>query len=875
MMMRWLGDLWFRVRAITRRGQLEREMAEEFGFHLEMEAKKYEEQGTPPQEAQRLARLKFGGEERFKEKARESWGVGAITDLGGAIRFAARQLLKHPAFSTLAIVTLALGIGGTVALFSVMNSLILRPLPIPDEDRVVNFWSDFNWRGEEFDYVSGVARAYESLAAHSNDAYTLRTEGGASLILATVASVELFEVLKVRPLLGRTFEPGEDRPGAEPVVVLGHALWEQEFGGSRDVLGRRVNIGGEQRTVVGVMPEDFYFPTPESDAFIPLDLDPDDPGYSGNGWLVLTGRLRPEITEAQLEEDLLAITTALGERYNYPEAWDKTRNPYVVPIREYLFGEVRPALRLLLAAVGVLLLMACVNVAALILTKTVDRQREMSVRTALGAGRARLARQVLTESMLLGLLAGAIGLALAVGMFDIIVTSIPMDPSFRGTARLDWAALGAALGLAVATGSLISLAPIRNLLRGDLSAGALTDRTRGAGAAHATRMQSTLVVAEVLLAVVLVTGATLLTRTVAQLRAVDLGFEPAGILTLDILASEEDTSVEERAAFYDQLLDRTAALPGVTSSALINRLPLRDGGFQGTVTVADRPDLDGANRPNAMYRPVTPGAFEALGAEILEGRGIRTTDIQDGPLVAVVNQTFARRIWGEESPIGKTYSTGFVGSVQIVGVIRDMAVTDLVGDPPMAGYYAWDQSMRGSAYAVLMAKTSGDPSALSAPIRAIVQELDRRSAIGRIETLDDALDTKMAEPLRLRFFLGLFSLLGLVLGTVGVYGVVSYSVERRQAEFGIRMALGAEPRRLLGTVVRDGMLPVLLGVIGGTIVAIALSKALAGFLFGVEPTDPASLLFAAGTLCGAGVIAALIPAVRASTARPAVALRGE
>jgi predicted permease len=480
--------------------------------------------------------LKFGGEDRFKEKARESWGVDPLTDLGGDLRFAARQLRKNPAFSMLATLTLALGIGGTVALFSVVNGLMIRPLPVPDEDRVVAFWSEYNWRGEEFDLVKGVPEGFESVAAYSNQAYTLRAEAGFSLVRATVASGELFDVLRVRPLFGRTFEPGEKRAGAQPVVIMSYSMWEREFSSDRTIVGRRINLDGTQTTVVGVMPEGSYFPGPEMELFVPLDLDPAQSAYANNGWLVLTGRLRDGTTDERVAQDLHAITTVLGDRYDYPARWDKTRDAYVTPLREYLLGDARPPVLLLLAAVG-LLLMACVNVTALILTKTVDRTREMPVRATLGAGRARLARQVLTESLVLGLVAGVLGMGLAVAMFDVLVASLPLEPGLQQTLSLDWVTLVSALALAIFTGGFIALAPMRNLLRGDLTGGALNDRTLASGAAHVGRMQNALVVSEVLLAVVLVTGASLLVRTVGELRSIDPGFEPEGVLALDLLVS--------------------------------------------------------------------------------------------------------------------------------------------------------------------------------------------------------------------------------------------------------------------------------------------------------------------------------------------------
>lgn len=875
--MRWLNDLRFRLGAILSRGDMQRDLDEEFAFHIEMEAKKLEAEGLSPEEAHRRARVEFGGEERFKETARESWGVSPLMDLAGDVRFAARQLLKRPAFSALAALTLALGIGGTVALFSVVNGLMLRPLPVEDEDRLVSFWMEYNWRGVEFDFVKERLQSFESLAAYSTDGFTLRSDAGSSLVSTTVSSAELFDVLGAYPLLGRTFQPGEDRPGAEPVIILSHGLWEREFGADPDIVGRRVDLGGRMTTVIGVMPEDFYFPTPDLSAWAPLTLDPEDSGYQGNGWLVLTGRLGDGVADEQVDEDLARLAVSLGERFDYPDAWDKTREPYVTPLREYLLGEVRPALLLLLGAVGLVLLMACANVAALVLTRTVDRTGEMSVRTALGAGRARLARQVLTESVLLGIVSGAIGMLLAVAAFDVLVASLPLPGNLDETLSLDWPALVASLVLAVAVGCAISLAPMHSLLKGDISSGVFGSRASSGMSGGRNRLQSALVVSEVLMAVVLATGATLLVRTVSELRAIDWGLDPVGVLTVDVMMAEEQTSPAERVQFFDALLERVEALPGVQSAGLINRIPVRDGGYQATLTLADRPDLTGDRRPNAYYRPVTPHTFDAMGIEVIGGRGILESDTQDGPRVAVVNETFARRMFQGESAIGRIIEgNGFTSDpITIVGVIRNVAIEDLIGDVPMAAYYPWAQTLEGESYGILVAKTSLDADALTAPIRSIVQELDPSAAIGRAESMQTVADEAMAEPLRLRLFLTLFSLLGIVLGTVGVYGVVSYAVQRRSAEFGIRMALGAAPRRLMGDVVRNGMLPVVLGVIGGSIVALLASTVLAGFLFEVEPTDPVSLLVAAGALLFAGVSAALIPAWRASATDPAVALRAE
>jgi predicted permease len=546
-------------------------------------------------------------------------------------------------------------------------------------------------------------------------------------------------------------------------------------------------------------------------------------------------------------------------------------------MREHLLGDVRPALLLLLGAVGLVLLMACVNVTSLLLTRTADRTAEMAVRTALGAGRARLARQVLTESLLLGVVAGVLGMGLAVAAFDVLVASLPLPRELGATLSLDWTTLLSSLVLAIGTGAAISLGPMRGLLSGDLGGVSFGSRGQSGTTTGRSRTQRTLVAGEVLLAVVLASGAALLIRSVDALRAIDWGLDPEGVLTYEVIRTEGPETEATGPAFYASLLDEVRALPGVQAAGLINRVPVRDGGWQAGVTYTDRPDLVGDRRPNAYYRPVSTGAFDALGVQLAAGRGVLPTDTRDSPPVAVVNETLARTIYGAESPLGRTIDeTGFVsGPIEIVGVVRDVAVDRLVGDVPMAIYYPWAQTLDRSAYGILLVRTALEPDDLVAPIRAIVERLDPRAVESRVATMRSVVDAAMVEPLRLRFFLMLFSALGIALGTIGVYGVVSYSVQRQSAEFGIRMALGAAPRHLLGSVVRGGMLPVVIGVVAGSAVAIASSSVLARFLFEVEPTDPVSLLAACGALLLAGAGAALLPALRASATDPAVALRAE
>ena len=874
--MRWMTNLKWRLRAIFKRGSMDRELDEEMAFHLEMEVKKNLARGMDAAEARRAAHVSFGGVERQKERARGSWGVSLIDDLGRDFRQSIRQLRRRPAFTTLAALTLALGIGGTVALFSVVNGLMLRPLPFQDEEGLLTFWNAQDWRGAEFDYVRERVQVFDGLAAYGNWGVTLRNGESTSLVDAIQSSAELFDVLGAGAFMGRTFAAGEDRPGAEPVTVLSYGLWQQELGGDPEILGKRLDIAGTSTTVIGVMPQEFYFPSPEYRMWRPLNLDPDDGGYHGNGWLELIGRVRPDAAASQVNDELGLITAALGERFTYPDAWDKTKGAFFTPVREHLLGDVRPALMLLLGAVGLLLLMACANVTALILTRTSDRTGELAVRTALGAGRGRLARQILTESLTLGLLAGVLGVGLAVALFDVLVASLPLGNGFQDTLALDWTTLAAAFVLSLTVGAIISAIPIRGLLRGRLEGEVVGERSQGGGIRAGGLTQNALVLSEVLLSVMLVTGATLLIRSVSHLQSLDAGVNPAGVLAVD-LVGDETMSAEELGAFFDQAVEQTGALPGVEAAGLINRLPIRDGGWQGTIRVEDRPDLDGARRPNSMYRPVTPDYFRTMGIDIVAGRSFDETDDSGNMSVLVVSESFAERMWPGQDPLGRRVSSFDRADtwVTVVGVAEEVRMTSLVGENTMVMYIPLAQRESPGLGNVLVLRTGLEPTSMVAPLRALVARLNPRVAVARVTTMDNVVEASIAEPLRLRFFLGMFAALGLILGTVGVYGVVSYSVARRKAEFGIRMALGAEPNALLSTVIRGGMLPVVGGIVAGIAASAVLSGVLASFLFGVAPMDLASFGAAGGVLLVAGVVAATVPAVRASRTDPVEALRAE
>lgn len=871
-----LTDLLYRVRTFLTRGRMERELDDEVGFHLAMDERALVEQGWTPAAAAAEARRRFGHVAQETRRARDSWGLGTLLDALGDARVALRQLARRPGFTALGVGTLALGVGAAVALSSVAVGLLIKPLPVADEAHLQVFWSDFNWRGVEFDFVKERQRAFSGLAAYSNEGYTLRVNEQSTTVLATVASAELFDVLGARPLLGRTFQPGDDRPGAPAVTVVSHGFWQQELGGDPAVIGRRIEIAGDPVEIVGVMPRGFYFPSPVFRIWRPLTLDPASAQYQGNGWLVLVGRDRPGLTAGERRADVQAIARELGTRFEYPAAWDKTKGASVTPLREYTRGAVRPAVLLLQVAVLVVLVIACANVAALVLARTTDRAEELSLRAALGAGRGRLVRQIVVESLALSGLGGLAGAAVAVAGFQALVRRLPLSDGLDETLAVDWTLFAVACACSVAVGLLVALAPVRALLRGELRG---PGRLRGAGAlsvAGPRRMHAALVAVEVALAVLLVAGGTMFTRSVARLYAIETGFDAANVAVMNVVAPSQQMAGPARAEFFARLLERAQALPGVAAAGLTTRLPLRDGGWQGTVTIEDRPDLTNGLEPNALFRIVSPGYFPAMGITAVQGRAFTPTDGAGMPAVAMVSAAFAERMWPGQDPLGRRIRHTFDGgdtAVTVVGVAEETRMTRLTGDNPNVLYVPLAQSAAPEG-PVIVVKGAGGPPPMAA-VRALVREIDGRVATVQPSTLDAVVAAAVAEPLRLRFFLSLLGGLALVIGAVGVYSVVSYSVTRRRAEFGVRLALGAAPRRILSDVLRSGLVPVACGVVVGLVGALALGSTVRRFLYGAEAIDAPSLAVAAAVLLGAGLLAALVPGLRAGRTDPVTALRAE
>jgi predicted permease len=875
-MFRWVNNLVFRALAVFNRRAADRELKEELEFHKSMDVAALRSRGLSASQAEWEVGRRFGRMGAEAERAREGWGVSLLEELIADVRHGLRQLRRSPGFSAIVLLALGLGIGASVALVSVVNSLVIRRLPYDNASRVHAFWMDYDWTAEEYDFLRERLGVFDRLAAFStNDAPYLPAAGapGATVLPFVVSSPSLFDVLGVRPALGRTFDANDDRPGAPPVIVISYGLWRQDFGGASSVIGHQIVLDGEPVTVIGVMPKGFFFPNPEMRAWRPLQLDAANTMYRV-GYLTLIASAKPGASAALVNAEIQRFAKLLGARFTYPDAWNKTKNARAIPIHTYLLGDVRLPLLLLLGAVALLFLIACANAAALILARTTDRTGEMAVRAALGAGAWRLARQILAESLVLALGAAIVGSALAGAGFRLLVTRLPLQGGFESTLAIGWTTFAAAFVLALVIAVVVSIVPVQHLFGGGRELGVNRERS-DEGLRHGVRrVRDGIIAVQVTLAVLLVVGATLLIRSVERIRDVDPGFDPRGVTTYNLVAPSGVPAATQR-QFYRDALSRVAALPGVTQAGMTNRLPLRDLGYQGTVGVEDRPDLDGAKRPNALYRTATPGFLAAMGMHLVAGRGIDSTDATGLPVV-LINESFARRMWPGQTAIGKHIVDRW-GSAAItrtvVGVVRETRMTSLIAESPFTMWVPLEQTVSAQG-GVLVVRSATPPAAVMPLVRRAIGELNSQVAMSRVETMDDVESRALAAPLRLRFFFSAFAALALALGAIGVYGAVSYAVARRRAEFAVRMALGASPNVVLREVLALGLKPVAIGVAVGSVAAAGATRLASGVLYGVAPTDPMSFSVAVLVLLAAGTAAAFVPALRAGHTNPVEALRG-
>ena len=802
--------------------------------------------------------------------------------VGRDVRYGVRLLRKSPGFTLVALAALALGLGAATAIFSVVDAVLLKPLPFPRADRLLVIWEKNSSQNKSKLLVAGgnflewrqQSHMLEAIGAFQ-EVHVNLTEGphghiDAEELAAQRISAGLLPLLGVQPSVGRLFRPDEDQPGHTGSALLSDGLWRRRFGADRAIAGKNVRLSDKSYTVVGVLPPGFRVLDAAADVWIPLGLDPGDTRVKRGRFLIAMARMRPGVTIEQVRAEMETI----GDRLERADpVLDRGWRPSVFPLREELVGPVRQPLEVLAGAVGFLLVMACANVANLLLARGHTRRREIAVRMAMGAGRGRIAGQLLSESLLLSLAGGALGLLLAWGAVALAAHFGPASMPRLTEARLDWRLFLFALAMSVAMGALFGLAPAIQLSGANLNT-ALIEGGRGRTAARSGRLlRNALVAVEVGLAVLVLIGAGLLIRSFVRLRAVDLGFQPSGLLSLRLpLAGARNAAAERRIAFLQQALDRVSALPGVRTVAAVDTLPLAGFGFGATFAVEGRPMPD--DKPMGLVRAVTPGYFRAMGLPLIEGRDFTAADTGQTALTLVVSRNLARRFWPQGGAVGSRLVLDPNGRLaEIVGVVGDVKPETIEGDDWLTLYCPYAQNAFRSMTLVL--RSALPPEAVLPAAARTIHQLDPDQPVADAQPMDRLVGEAIAGARFNTVLLAVFAQIAFLLAAVGVYGVTSYDVSQRTGEIGIRLALGAVPGNVLRLILTQAVGLATLGIAAGLAAAWALTRLMATMLYGVSPTD-AYTFVAIPVLLGTVVsIAGYLPSRRAMALDPAVALRHE
>ena len=864
--MEWLGELWRKLLFAFRRQQFDRDLEEEMRFHLEMKA---------AETGHTAARRQFGNTTLLQEDSRGAWGWAGIEAWAADVKYAVRALRKNPGFALVAVLTMALGIGASTAVFSVVHAVLLRPLPFRDPSRVTMVWETREQRGEDRAPVSyenfrdwkEQSQSFDHMGVFVGDSARMVVADEPVEIPGARVSGGVFKALGVQPMLGRAFLPEEERASAAKVALLSYGLW-QRLGGDRNVIGRPVQFDRQTFTVAGIMPRGFAFPD-QSELWFPFAID-DTRIARSTHWLRVIGKLKTGITVEQAQGEMRNIAARLQQAH--PET-NKGIGANVVPLQEQIVGGARRALVVLMGAVGCLLLIACANTANLLLVRISGRRRELALRLALGAGRWRVARCVLVESVLLALGGGALGVAVAYWLVRAFVALDPVHLPRVQEVAVDGGVLLYAVAAALTTGVLFGLAPALRASRPDL-ANWLKEGpgAPGEGAFGNNRGRSMLAAAQVGLAVTLLIGAGLLLRSFVMRVSVPLGFRPEGVLGVDL-----PWYAHRR---IDELLDRLRALPGVQSAGAATAFPQNPAGTScdRCLEIEGRPNGQGQRR-NTGLMVATAGYFPAAGMALRRGRFFTAADGAEAPKVAVINEALARRDFENQDPLGSRVRWGGRGSggkdwATVIGVAGNVKGFGVAGDPMPSVYFPNRQADWGNGVWVLV-RTAVPPASMAGAVRKEVRSWDRRIIIGKLDTVDNLLAAEVAVPRFIMMLVAGFSLLALLVSAVGVYGTVNYSVARRTHEIGIRMALGAARGDVLSMVLGQGLGPTAVGVLLGLAGAWVSTRVLETMLFGVRPTDGVAFASGAGVLVVAVLLACYIPARRATRVDPLEALRHE
>jgi putative ABC transport system permease protein len=872
----WIRSLLRRIRRLRRSDAIHKEIADEMQFHLEMRIEENIRRGMSAAEARQEAQRRFGDAARIKERGYDVRGGRWLETVWQDLSYGARMLVKNPGFTLIAVITIGLGVGANTAIFSVVNTVLLRPLPFEEADRLLAVWGFHPQIGREDASLPDFAdwrdqnRSFERMAASTGRSFNLMNGEEPERLLGEAVTIDYFSVLRIQPVLGRVFLPEEDRPGASRVVVLSHGLWNRRFNANPSLMGQSIKLNGQDYTVVGIMPSTLWLPG-KAELWVPLAMDPTQAGRR-NDFLTVTARLKPGVSLEQARTDMDAITKRLEQQYPQSNAGWRAD---LVPMHEQIVGKSRAMLLTLLAAVGFVLLIACANVANLLLSRAAAREREIAIRAALGAGRGRLIRQLLTESILLALLGGLVGGLLSLWGVNALVGLGPAEEIPRlSEIGVDGPVFGFTILLSLATGVLFGLAPSLQVARLDLNT-SLKEGSRSSSTAGG-KLRQCLAVSEVALSLILLVGAALMIKNMHQLLNLDAGFNRENLLTVRLaLPRARYREDHQIAAFYQQLVERVRGLPGVVSATTVSPLPLSGGGNFLSFSIAGRPAPPPEEVVDASVLFVGDRYIETMGVPLMVGRPLIEQDRQPGPKSTLINQTMARRYFSNQNPLGQRITLDGPQNpnaqwMTIVGVIADVKHRIMEKEVYPSLYIP-----EATSSMTLVTRARENPLGLTSAIRSEVKKLDPELPAYNIKTMNQTLGAALERERFTMFLLSIFAAAALALAAVGLYGVMSFAVSQRRREIGVRMALGAQRRDVLMMVIGQAGKLALAGVLIGLGGVLALKGVLKTLVFDVSITDPLIFCVTALFITLVALLASWAPARRATKVDPIIALRSE
>ena len=874
-----LISLW---RNLFHKDRVDQECSEEIQAYLDLLTEAQLREGVSSQEARRNALIELGGVEQVEERVREIRMGRFIETVWRDVRTGVRSLVHSPVFTVVIVVSLALGIGANTAIFSVVNSLLLRPLPYPESDRLVDVWhtppqqsfpglDKFSVSPANYLDWKAQSTAFEQMAVYTHVGLSLSTSNDPLPLIGAAVSSDFFSVLRTNATRGRTFTPDEERTGHDQVVVIGNGLWQRAFGANPNIIGQSLTLNSRSFIVVGIMPAGFEFPR-EVELWVPLAWDEKERQTRSIHDYAVVARLKQNVSLAQAQAEMSTISSRLEQQY--PDA-DKGWGAVVIPLRQDLVGDIRLALLVLFGAVGFVLLIACANVANLMFARGANRTKEIAVRIALGAGRGRLVRQLLTESVLLAVTGGLLGLLLAVWGSKMLVQLGSLPTS--GDIGIDTWALGFTLLVSFAAGIIIGIVPAVQFTRTSISETLKQGSGRTGGSPIKQHTRKVLVISEVALSLVLLIGAGLMIRSFWKLQNVDPGFDTKNALTMSLgLNFIRYSDPHQWLAFADRAIEQIRAVPGVVSVGTTTKTPLTGGGSTQPFSIEGRPTAAIAEQPMAQTRYISPDYFRAIGIPLRQGRIFNDQDRDNSVPVVIISEAMARRFWPGENPIGRRLTPSFhlqQGAREIVGVVGDVKTSGLDADASAMMYLPYKQAPQ--PFMSFVVRTASNPESLIQPVSKAIYSIDKDQALTNVQTMEQVL-TKSFSDRRFNMTLLLtFAAVALLLATVGVYGVMNYTVTLRRRELGIRMALGAKRMDVLRLVLGQGLTLTLIGVGAGLISAYALTRLMASLLYGVSATDYLTFGSVSAVLIAVGLAASYVPARRATKVNPTIALRAE